>query len=40
MIGDESNKALLRKIYSLALPNFRRARRYTTKRLLDPRGLE
>ena len=27
------NKALLRKIYSLALLNFRRARRYVPRRL-------
>ena len=27
------NKALLRKIYSLALLNFRRARRYTSTRI-------
>lgn len=33
MIGDESNKALLLKIFSLALPNFCRARRYTARML-------
>ena len=31
------NKALLRKIYSLALLNFRRARRYDSQQTFPPR---